>query len=201
MNQVDGTDILLIGQKSADVFALDPVANGALLWKRKIGRGGLAGGVHWGMAVDTSTETLFVPIADTNVRDRYASDGNPGLFAFDAKSGDLKWFAPAPRTCAGREAELCSPGLSAPITAINGVVFAGALDGHLRAYESATGRIIWDFNTARQFITVSGEKAHGGAIEGAGPVIVGGHVLVNSGYLWGGNMPGNVLLNFALDSK
>jgi polyvinyl alcohol dehydrogenase (cytochrome) len=39
--------------------------------------------------------------------------------------------------------------------------------------------------------------AKGGSIDGAGPVIVGGMMFVNSGYPRNGGMPGNVLLAFA----
>ncbi len=88
-----------------------------------------------------------------------------------------------------------------PITSMPGAVFAGSFDGHLRAYEAASGKVIWDFDTAREFETVNGVKAHGGSIESAGPVIVDGMVLVNSGYLFGGRMGGNVLLMFGVLGK
>jgi polyvinyl alcohol dehydrogenase (cytochrome) len=41
--------------------------------------------------------------------------------------------------------------------------------------------------------------AHGGSIDGPGPVIVNGLVLINSGYPRNGGMPGNVLLAFGTD--
>jgi polyvinyl alcohol dehydrogenase (cytochrome) len=44
---------------------------------------------------------------------------------------------------------------------------------------------------------VNGVKATGGAIDGPGPVVVNGMVLVNSGYTRFGGLPGNVLLAFA----
>ena len=87
------------------------------------------------------------------------------------------------------------------MNAIPGVVFAGGFDGHLRAYDSLTGAIIWDFDTAREFETLSGDIARGGSIESDGPAIAHGHVLVNSGYLFGGRMGGNVLLAFSVDGK
>jgi hypothetical protein len=44
-------------------------------------------------------------------------------------------------------------------------------------------------------------EASGGSLDGAGPAIAGGMLLVNSGYgVWGG-MPGNVLLAFSIDGK
>ena len=80
-------------------------------------------------------------------------------------------------------------------------MFAGAFDGWLRAYDAASGEIVWQFNTADRFESVSGEMARGGSIESDGPVLVRGHVLVNSGYQFGGRMPGNALMVFAVDDE
>jgi polyvinyl alcohol dehydrogenase (cytochrome) len=83
------------------------------------------------------------------------------------------------------------------VTVIPGVAFLGSSDGHIRAYETAKGAIIWDFDTAIDFQTVNGVKAHGGSIISMGPVVAGGMLYITSGY--GGNgMPGNVLLAFSL---
>jgi polyvinyl alcohol dehydrogenase (cytochrome) len=194
-----GKDILLIGQKSGFVFALDPDKQGALIWKKRIGLGGFAGGVHWGMAADA--DTLFAANADTNFINKWQGERTPGLYALNAEDGGQIWFTPAPDACDEADKPACDPGLSAAVTAIPGVVFAGAFDGHLRAYDGLTGAIIWDFNTAREFETLSGEMARGGSIESDGPVIAHGHVLVNSGYLFGGRMPGNVLLAFSVEGK
>ena len=71
---------------------------------------------------------------------------------------------------------------------------AGGYDGILKAYDAGTGRELWQFNTLGKFQTVSGEIGQGGAIESDGPVVTGSHLLVNSGYQWGGRLPGNVLL-------
>jgi len=76
------------------------------------------------------------------------------------------------------------------------VVFSGSMDGHLRGYSSEDGKILWDFDTAREFKTVNGVKAKGGTIDGPGVVVSGGLVFVNSGYSRFGGMPGNVLLAF-----
>jgi polyvinyl alcohol dehydrogenase (cytochrome) len=75
------------------------------------------------------------------------------------------------------------------------------LDGHLRAYSAATGEILWDTATARQFETVNGKPAHGGSMDGAGPAVVNGIIFVNSGYDQFGGMPGNVLLAFSVNGK
>jgi len=194
-----GRDVLLAGQKSGFVYALDPDRKGALIWKKRIGLGGFAGGVHWGMAAHD--DTLYAPNADTNFINKWKGKRTPGLYALKAETGDQIWFTPAPDVCAAKDKPACDPGLSAAISVIPGVVFAGAFDGHLRAYDSSTGAIIWDFNTAKEFKTVSGEMGRGGSIESDGPVIAHGQVMVNSGYLFGGRMAGNVLLTFSVDGR
>ena len=191
-----GRDILLAGQKSGFVYALDPDRQGALIWKKRIGLGGFLGGVHWGMAAHG--DILYAPNADTNLINKWQGERTPGLYALEAESGEQVWFTPAPDLCPEGSKPVCDPGLSAAVTAIPGVVFAGALDGHLRAYDSSSGAVIWDFDTAQEFSTVSGELARGGSVEADGPYVAQGIVLVNSGYLFGGRMGGNVLLAFSV---
>jgi polyvinyl alcohol dehydrogenase (cytochrome) len=87
------------------------------------------------------------------------------------------------------------------VTLTPGVVFSGSLDGHLRAYSTRDGRIVWDVDTATEFQTVNGVKANGGSIDGPGPVVAGGTLYVNSGYGFLGGMPGNVLLAYSVDGK
>ena len=192
---VDGRDLVIGGQKSGDVFALDP-ADGSLVWRKKIGRGGFAGGIHWGMAAQD--DVIFAPNADTVFTGRFTGERKPGLFALNASDGEVLWFSRAPDACAEADKPACDPGFSAAVTAIPGVVFAGAFDGHLRAYTAATGELMWDFDTHNEFPSVSGERARGGSIEADGPVVYRGHVLVNSGYLFGDRMAGNSLLVFAV---
>lgn len=190
-----GDEILLVGQKSADVFALDPDEGGKLLWKRKIGRGGYAGGVHWGMAFDGIR--LYAPNADTKFLPTEAElAADPGLHAIDPLTGKTLWFTRSPDRCGAGRKPACDPGLSAAVSAIPGAVIAGGFDGWLRAYDATHGSVIWEFDTAREFTATSGERARGGSIESAGPVIAEGVLLVNSGYLFGGRMAGNVLLAF-----
>ena len=85
------------------------------------------------------------------------------------------WKKPHPG-CGERGA--CSPAQSAAVTAIPGVVFSGGLDGHLRAYASADGNIIWDIDTAQTYKTVNGVTANGGSLDGPGQVVVEGMVFV-----------------------
>jgi polyvinyl alcohol dehydrogenase (cytochrome) len=90
------------------------------------------------------------------------------------------------------------PAQSAAVTVIPGVVFSASVDGHLRAYSTATGKILWDTDTARDFLTVNGTTAHGGSLDASGASVVNGVIFVNSGYGQWGGMPGNVLLAFSI---
>ena len=116
-----------------------------------------------------------------------------GLYALDLKTGAVVVAHPHPgcRTTPG-----CSPAQSAATTAIPGIVFSGGLDGHLRASDAKTGRIVWDTDAIRAFTTVNDVEAKGGSLDGSGAVIVDGTVFVQSGYLFAGHTPGNVLLAF-----
>lgn len=189
----DGRDVLLLGQKSGIVYALDPDRRGKLLWQTRIGKGGPLGGIQWGGAADS--HYAYYPLSDED-------DANPlsggGLFALDLRTGKQVWYsAPVKPACLGSFG--CSAAQMAPPTAIPGVVFAGSLDGHLRAYDARNGTVLWDFNTAQPFRTTNGVKAHGGSMNGSGPTIVNGLVFVNTGYT--NAMDGNVLLAFSVDGN
>ena len=196
VTRADGKDILVAGQKSGVVWALDPDADGEVLWSTRVGKGGALGGIHWGMATDgrlvyAANADRGAVVVDVNP-DRAPS---PGLYAIDLMTGEVVWSVPAPaEACEGRQG--CFAANSAAPTAIPGVVFAGGLDGHIRAYSTSDGRVLWDVDTAREFETVNGVPGRGGAIDGPGPVIAGGLVFVNSGYGSFGQMPGNLLLAF-----
>lgn len=85
------------------------------------------------------------------------------------------------------------------MTVIPGAAFSGSMDGHLRAYSTIDGKVLWDYNTAKDFTTVNRVPASGGSLDQGGSTIVNGVVYVNSG--GGGAHPGNVLLAFSVDGK
>jgi polyvinyl alcohol dehydrogenase (cytochrome) len=95
----------------------------------------------------------------------------------------------------------CSPAQPGAVTLIDGAVFSGSMDGHLRAYSTADGKILLDVDTAKSYSTVNGAPGMGGSLDGAGPIVVGGMVFVNSGYPRFGGAPGNVLLAFGLPRR
>jgi hypothetical protein len=68
-----------------------------------------------------------------------------GLTALRLSDGSKAWFAPSYPCLPPRAG--CSPAQSAAVTAIPGAVFSGSLDGHIRAFSTADGVLLWNFNT------------------------------------------------------
>lgn len=194
-----GKDLLLAGTKSGTAFAMDPDRHDGAVWSRTVGRGGVQGGIQFGMASDG--QRVYVPISDHVMQGepKYPGVPKPGLYGLDAASGALLWSHPAADRCNGNA--LCSPGILAAVTSIPGVVFAGYMDGAVRAHAAATGEVLWDYDTRAPVTTLSGATAHGGSIGGSGPVAYQGTLYVNSGYSLYGHLPGNVLYAFTVDGK
>lgn len=195
----DGRRVLAIAQKSGVVHAFDPDDGGKILWQTRIGKGGPLGGSEWGSAADA--ERIYVANSDV----RFTRDGTRqldstqggGLFGLDLASGKIAMEVP-PVACGDRLQ--CSPALSAAVSLIPGVLFSGSVSGFLRAY-ATDGKLLWEFDTARDFKAVNGIPAHGGAIDGPGPVIAGGMLYTNAGYGQWSGVAGNVLLAFEVGTE
>jgi polyvinyl alcohol dehydrogenase (cytochrome) len=149
--------------------------------------------VEWGLAADD--ENVYAALSDYVPR---KPETGGGMFVLRLESGEKIWSTPAPKpACLGTFG--CSAAQMAAVTVIPGVVFSGSMDGHLRAYETASGKVVWDYDTLQDYQTVNGVKARGGSLNAAGPTVAGGMLYVNSGYGALGGMPGNVLLAFAAE--
>lgn len=195
----DGVDMVIGGQKSGVVHVLDP-DSGELLWQQRVGRGGIQGGVHLGMA--RVGDLLLVPINDMPYgRTVFEGEKRPGLYALDLLSGELAWSAPAAGdTCRGRE--FCNPGISQAITATDDLVIAGALDGIVRIHDLHSGAVLWQFDTTDEVSTVSGGRTRGGSMSGAaGALLLDGRMFISSGYGLHEHMPGNALLAFGVRER
>jgi polyvinyl alcohol dehydrogenase (cytochrome) len=187
MSLPGGARLLLAGTKAADVLAVDPDHNGALIY-RVNPTGAAPGGnyrvgapaILWGGAAD-ATQAYF-------------GTGTGGLAGIEAASGRTRWvFKPDAAEGSGVLS------LGAAPTVIPGVVFEGSTQGVLYAVSTTDGKEIWRFDTAHSFDTVNQVPARGGAIAVSGAVAVGGMLFVGSGYAVGSAATaGNVLLAFSV---
>jgi polyvinyl alcohol dehydrogenase (cytochrome) len=192
----EGVPIMLAGQKSGGVYALNPV-NGERIWERYFGRGGLVGGVHWGMAVNQQRGLVYAPINDMQFGMKvYEGTPEPGLYALDIATGELRWSTPITDTCGDRER--CNSGLSAAIVATEDLVWSGGLDGNLRAFDAETGAVVWQYDTWREYDATDGTTANGATIDTDGPMIAGNMLFIQSGYARQLLTGGNALLAFEL---
>ena len=190
---LEGRDIVLAGQKSGAVWAVDPDREGKVVWRYQAAASsaGEFGALVWGQAADN--DNIYVPVS--NIQDPAHAGG---LHAISLRTGSRAWVAPPPPP-------ICPPGpgcsaaqASAP-TVIDKVVFAGSADGALRAYSVQDGHVIWSADTNGAFQTVNGVKAHGGSIIGPGAAIADGMLYIGSGYGSHAARGGNVLLAYGLD--
>ena len=181
LQTVGGKDILLAAGKGGVAIALDPDAEGKLLWRTQLWEtqappasglvvfGGAADGMH-----------VYYPLQQPG----------GGLKSLDIKTGKVEWNAAINADRRGQ---------AGPASAIPGVVFTGGWDGILRAVDTS-GKVIWSFNAVRDFETVNQVAAKGGSFGSAGPVIVGGMIFTTSGYPGTQRgTPGNVLLAFGVE--
>lgn len=200
-----GRQLLVVGQKSGHVHAIDPARDGQIVWQQRLSPGSALGGVEFGLAL--MGDRVFAGISDVVAGPK----GKPGLYALNVADGSLAWSAPSATPTCRWGPRWCHGAISQAVTAIPGAIFAGAYDGHFRAYSAETGKVIWDVDTGSDPIPVlGGRKAYGGVFDGAGPTVAGGMVYVHSGYAGrsgasGGNdltgTDGNVLMAFSVDGR
>ena len=219
-----GKQVLVAGQKSGIVYGLNP-DTGAMVWKTSVGNGSALGGVEWGIGADDAR--VYVPISDLGLifaeaRNMTAEAKSifgagkvpppkPGLYALDPATGKILWATPAPRAPCVYASDkgkpsTCIRAQSAAPAVVPGMVFEGGVDGWFRAYDSRTGKILWeDSTTSRTYDTVNGVKGQpGGGIDGMGPTVANGMVYVvsgNNGAARVGSNGVNVLLAYSIDGK
>ncbi len=187
-------ELVVAGQKSGWVHALRP-EDGSVVWQQRVGRGGIQGGVHFGLAADE--KRIYVPITDMADGRTYDFPDKPGLHALDSATGEVLWYAPAPTDVCG-ERQDCHPGISQAITVAGNAVLAGGMDGVFRIHDAVSGQLLYDLDTTQQFTTLTGEQTQGGSLGGsAGAVPQDGRVVVSSGYGIYNHMAGNLLLMLA----
>ena len=189
----NGRDIVVSGQKSSTAHGIDP-DTGDGIWRNTLGRGGIQGGIHFGLAARDGI--AYVPNSDM-VYDQdmatYDTPPRPGLFALDMTDGSIIWsWEPTEDTCLGRD--YCDPGIGAPPTIIGDYVITNGLDGWVRVHSRKDGTVVWSMDTTQQVTGLNGVTGQGGSMNATGPVAWGGQVYILSGYAFAGHMPGNVLI-------
>jgi polyvinyl alcohol dehydrogenase (cytochrome) len=194
-----GREMLLVGQRSGWVYSLDPERAGEVLWRLQAAgkeTSGAPGAIARGAAADH--RSLYVAISGLDAEPANASGS---LTAIDIKSGSRRWQTTSPTpACSWGDPPSCAHAQVQAVTVIPGAAFSGSMDGHLRAYSTIDGKILWDYDTAKDFRTVNSVRAAGGSLQRGGATIVNGVVYVNSGAESHGQ-PGNVLLAFSVDGK
>lgn len=187
-----GEKLLLAGGKNGVVYAFNP-ATGALKWQRRIGVGGVFGGIHWGMATDG--RRVYAAVTDVigdKAREQdvfkltggklpmIASPGaRPGIYAIELRDGTVAWEVHPQHTYEGQT----YPSLySAALSVTNDVLFAGSLNGVVKALRTTDGRELWSFDSVIPVTDVDGEAGQGGTIDSVGPIPVGNELYLNSGY-------------------
>lgn len=191
-----GKDVLLAGQKSGDVWALDP-QTGAKLWSIRFGKGTALGGVHWG--VTTDGERVFAAINDPIIDG--ATDVRPGVFAVDIKTGKEAWGYHAKPSCEGERGTLvknCATkyGFSAAPLAVDGAVVAGTLGGEVMILDGKTGELLQRLDTLGPKRAINDVPAAGGSIDSHAISAGAGMIFVNSGYGLFNQTAGNALIAY-----
>ena len=172
-----GRQLIIAGQKSGLVYALDPDKQGQQVWRYRAGGGSGLGGIQWGIAADA--DRAYVPVAEIY---------NPapgGLHAIDLATGTRAWYAPPETPVCGKPSRACSGAQFSAVSAIAGIVFSPSNDGAVRACcRGRQDRVAVRHN--RDFTTLNGVRA--GRVDER----PGAHVTAGSVARWAfGLRPGN----------
>lgn len=179
---LEDSETLIAGDKGGLVYSI-AAETGELNWSKKVSIGSTLGGIHFGMAVDS--QRVYVAATDFNV-DK-ASGGmadlipgaKPGIYALSLDNGAIEWEVHPTHVYEG----LTTPSIhSASLSVSNDVLFAGSLDGMVRAFDTSDGAEKWSLDTAASFTDINGIEASGGTIDSVGVVVSGDGLLINSGY-------------------
>jgi len=176
----NGRDVILAAGKGGVAIALDPDANGKLLWRTQLWENqppSALGLVLWGGSSDG--ERVYYALQQPN----------GGLKALRLADGTIDWNA---------DVKADRRGQSGAVSSIPGLAFTGGWDGILRAVDS-NGHVVWSFKTDIDFKTINGISGKGGSLGVAGAAIVDGMVYIPSGYTGvNSGTGGNVLLAFTV---
>lgn len=177
----NGKDVILAAGKGGVAIALDPDANGKVVWRTQL----------WEKQAPTALGLVLWGGSSDGQRVYYAlQQPDGGLKALKLSDGTMDWNA---------EVKADRRGQSGAVSSIPGLVFTGGWDGILRAVDNA-GEVVWTFNTNTDFRTVNGISGKGGSLGVAGAAIADGMLYIPSGYTGvNSGTGGNVLLAFGIE--
>ena len=187
-----GRQLIVAGQKSGVVYALDPDRRGQRVWRYRAGGGSGLGGIQWGIAVGRR--------ACLCAGFRHHNPEPGGLHAVDLATGERAWYAkPEPPVC-GKPGRACS---GAQFSAGHRHPGCGLLAVERRRAARLCGEGRRRPLAARipngTFRTVNGVRAHGGSMYGPAPIVAGGMLYIGSGLRRIRPEAGNVLLAFGVE--
>ena len=119
-------DLLMVGQKSGNAWALDPDKEGAIVWQHKVGKGSWDGGL-------VGDPQPIPPTHTSRTSTPTSAPPKPAVSRPWRSYPARVWFTKLPEMKCGHDAT-ANPvqGQSAAITAIPGVVFSSMTTDHAR---------------------------------------------------------------------
>jgi len=199
----DGKEVLAVGSEDGTLYALDPDARGKILWRTRVGIGSGIGGIQYGMATDgTLVYAPLVDLGEVNLSLDAKTEASGAMAAVDLATGKIAWRTALPKdTCEGK-GEPCTNALTAPPLVVGDAVISGGFDGILRVFDRTSGKIVWTYDSVRQYQGVNGIPGEGGSFGMGGAILADDMLYINSGSdLFGIGLPGNVLLAFKLNAS
>jgi polyvinyl alcohol dehydrogenase (cytochrome) len=143
-----------------------------------VGPGGNLGGIEWGTATDGAR--IYVAVTNNEHFNYTLANGQTitgsAWNALDPATGQVLWQTADPAQSANFN--------FGSVSVANGVMYAGALDGHMYAFNAETGQILWSYLAGASIL--------------GGPAIVNGVVDWGSGYARSGGRGNNQFYAFAL---
>jgi polyvinyl alcohol dehydrogenase (cytochrome) len=88
--------------------------------------------------------------------------------------------------------------LGAVLSTIDNVVKKRAQTGYV---DAGNGKLLWSFNSAKEFPSVNGLVTNGGVFDAHGPMLADKQLIISSGYGSFGQKGGNALLVFKLKEE
>ena len=126
-------------------------------------------GLAWSYEFDTDRGQEATPIVVDGVL--YTTTAWSKVYAFDAKTGALKWSYD-PKVDGSKGFDACCDVVNRGVAVWKGKVYFGALDGRLIALDAGTGKEVWSVQTTdpKQPYTITGA-----------PRIIAGKVMIGNG--------------------